>query len=258
MDNLSPYELAQQRIEHRQRRQTYTLAWLILAAISILLTFVAGNCVLPLAGIAVLFAVFSGIDWYFTSRKWTPTLVQVSQEMEWLFGEDWQNATGVYEYSLAMERIHQRRSAQKQFAFHLGFFLVANLFIFGLVVYNLRIFHTAGPSLVLIVPMVWLAVLAYHFIYAFPERRRLRQREQQAGEAIRRELNQMQPTKLKNEDKLKNDAFYTVGDDGELVEVDREVIEDSNPGNDNEGNIVTPEEEARSSNGNESVVDSLN
>lgn len=249
MDNLSPYELAQQRIEQRQRRQTYTQAWLVLAITCFLLTSVAGKCALPLLIISVCFAVYNGIEWY-TSRHWTPPPALVKREMAWLFGEGWQNGTGVYEFSLALERIHKRRRMQRQFTLHLGFFLLANIFILGLFVY------TPGPVVVLIVPAVWLAMLAHHFVSALPTQRRLMQREQRAGEAIQREIEKMQSTKLKNEDKLKNDAYYTVGDDGELVEVDRAVIEDSNPVNDNKENIEPPEETARSSN-DESIEDSL-
>jgi hypothetical protein len=228
MENFSAYELAQQRIEQRQRRRNHTLAWLLVSAVCILLTFVAGNCALPLVMIAFVLAALSGIEWYFTSRHRTPPPSQVNQEMEWLFGEGWQDTAGMHEFSLALERIQKRRVARVKFAFHLGFFLLANAVIVGLASYNLTHFQTPGPVMVFSVPVVWLAVLLYHAVSVFPSQRRLAYREQQAGETIRRELDQMQPAKQKNEDKLKRGAYYTLGDDGELVEVDHETLEDEN------------------------------
>jgi nitrate reductase gamma subunit len=161
MDNFSPYELAQQRFKQRERRETHTLVWLWLAAICVLLAFFAGSWVLLLVILTILFAMYSAIEWYFASRNWTPPLSQVKQEMEWLFGDSWQTAAGVYEFSMAFQRIDNRRMAQTKIAFHLGLFLVANVFIFGLIVYNLENFNTPGPAWALTVPIVWLAVLVY-------------------------------------------------------------------------------------------------
>ena len=226
MEDISTYELAQQRIEQRQRKKNHMLLWLSVAAICILLSFVAGNCVVPPLVIAVIFAVYSGIEWYFTSSHWTPAQAQVEQEMAWLFGEDWQDSAGVYEFSLALERILKRRKARVRFAFHVGIFLLANLFFFILIIFNVHTFHSLPPIMVLAVPVVWFAVLAYRYTFAFPTQRWLAQREQHAGEAIRQELDRLQPSKLKNEDKLKHGVYYALGDDGELVEIEQESLED--------------------------------
>jgi Flp pilus assembly protein TadB len=226
MGNPSAYELAQQRVEGRQRKRNRTVLWAILAAICILLMLVVGGCALPFAFFTLVFAVLSGIEWYSVLKPWTPPPAQVNDEMEWLFGENWQDSAGVHEYSLAFERIRKRRTARVQFFAHLTFFLASNFVIWGLIVYNVRSFATPGPILVVAVPVVWLAVLLYHLITAFPSRRYLIRREIKAGEAIRRELEQMQPAKLKNEDKPKRDAYYTISDDGELVEVDAEAVDD--------------------------------
>lgn len=225
MEDFSAYELAQRRIEKRQRKKTHTITWLILAVICILLILVVGNCAFPLAAIAVLFTVYSGIEWYLASTKWIPPQPQVEQEMEWLFGDGWQNFTGVHEFSLAVERIYNRRKTRGQFAFHLGFFALAHVFIVVLIVYNLTNFHTPGPILVLAIPVVWLAALAIHFSYSFPTQQTLMQREQQAGKAIQKELDQLWSGKLKNEDKLKRDVYYILGDDGELIEVDQNMLD---------------------------------
>jgi hypothetical protein len=225
VEELSAYKLAQRRIEQRQRGKTHTVTWLLLAVVCILLTLVAGGCAFPLTVIAILFAVYSGIEWYFASKKWTPPQPQIEQEMEWLFGEDWQSATGVHEFSLALERIYKRRKIRGQFAFHLGFFGLAHVFIIGLIGYNLNEFYTPGPIFVLPVPIIWLGVLVLHFVYAFPNQKMLMQRERQAGEAIQQELDRLWPSKLKNEDKLKRDVYYMLGDDGELVEVDQNILD---------------------------------
>jgi hypothetical protein len=226
MENLSAYELAQQRVEGRQRNRNRTILWAILAAICILLTLVAGGCALPFAFLTGLFALLSGIEWYSVFKPWSPPPAQMNDEMGWLFGDNWQDTAGVYEYSLAFERIRKRRTARVQFFAHLAFFLVSNFAIWGLILYNVRSFATPGPILVVVVPVVWLAVLLYHLTTAFPSRRYLIRREIHAGEAIRRELDQMQPAKLKNDDKPKRDAYYTISDDGELIEVDAEALED--------------------------------
>jgi predicted nucleic acid-binding Zn ribbon protein len=229
MENLSAYELAQQRVEGRQRKRNRTVIWAILAAICILLTLAVGGCATPFAFFTVVFAVLSGIEWYYASKPWTPPVAQMNDEMEWLFGDNWQDAAGVHEFSLAYERIRKRRTARVQFFAHLAFFLIANFGIWGLILYNVRSFATPGPILVVVVPVVWLAVLLYHLTTAFPSRRYLIRREIKAGEAIRRELEAMQPAKLKNEDKLKRGVHYTISDDGELVEVDPEIAEGEKP-----------------------------
>jgi uncharacterized protein (DUF58 family) len=229
MGNLSAYELAQQRIEQRQRKRNRTVIWAILAAICTLLTLIASSCALPFAFFTVVFALLSGIEWYSVLKPWTPSTSQVNQEMEWLFGENWQDSAGVHEFSLAFERIRKRRTARTQFYAHLAFFLVANCGIWGLILYSVRTFAAPGPIMVVVVSAVWLAVVLYHLASAFPTRRGLEGRERQAGEAIQRELEAMQPAKLKNEDKLKRGVHYTISDDGELVEVDPETFEGEKP-----------------------------
>ncbi|MBZ0297633.1 MAG: 2TM domain-containing protein [Anaerolineae bacterium] len=236
MENPSVYDLAQQYIEQRQRKRDHALFWLVLAALSLLSTFAFAGCLLPLLPIALIFAALSYNE--FTARQWIPPTPQVDQEMEWLFGENWADTADVYEYALALERIRKRRIARSRFVFHLiVFLLVASGFlivIFSFVLVRRTYSGMAEPPLLLLIPLIaWIAMLVYHRNRVFPTQRRLAQRERQAGEAIQRELDQMQPVKLKNEEKLKRDTYYTVGDDGELIEVDSAIFENKNPESDN-------------------------
>ncbi len=226
MENYSAYELAQQRIEQRQRNQNHTLLWLILASMCIVFTMIAGWCVLPITIIAVLFAVSGIIEWYFASPRGSPPLPQIQQEIAWLFGESWESDAGVNEYALALERIHKRRMSSMKFIIHLTLFLMVNGVIINMIINS--IFYNTSQILYLgIIPVAWLVVLINHAIHAFPTQQSLAQREQEAGEIIRREIEQMQPAKRKT--KLKRDVYYVLDDDGELVEVDQEAIENDKP-----------------------------
>ncbi|MBA3873786.1 MAG: hypothetical protein H0X30_32025 [Anaerolineae bacterium] len=49
-------------------------------------------------------------------------------------------------------------------------------------------------------------------------------REMEYGQTIKSELTSLQPEKLKEKEKLKRGKYYQVGDDGELEEVEDEIL----------------------------------
>ncbi len=149
--------------------------------------------------------------------------------MTWLFGERWQDSAGVHEYSLALERILKLQKGRIEFFLHLALFVGVTLSLLVLVNSSMEPGYEYPPIGLFAFALIWLIVLALHANSVFPMRKNLMLREQEAGRAIQEELAHLQNIKRKNDDKLKRDAYYQIGDDGELIEVEQKRLR-ANPG----------------------------
>ena len=77
---------------------------------------------------------------------------------------------------------------------------------------------------------IWLIILIRQGREAFPSHRALERRERAFGSNLRREFRFMQPESPKTKEKLKRGMYYTIGDDGELVEVEEDkAVDDEKP-----------------------------
>jgi hypothetical protein len=123
------------------------------------------------------------------------------------------------EYMLAQERIRRRRIKRSYFYLHLIVYLLVNAALLYLLIGSFARITSAPLGCMVLLPFVWLAFLGGHGLLAFPSRRRLARREQQIGQAIQAELQQLEPEMAKHKEKPKRDVQYTVGEDGELVEI---------------------------------------
>jgi hypothetical protein len=233
MEQLSGYEIAQKRIEGRQRQRSLFGIWiglLILSALLFLLggTMVAG-CTVPMLVIFGFLAVMEGIQLYFASPRRAPSPAMVTDEMGWLFGDDWRDMAGTQEFMLAQERIRRRRIRQGYFYLDMVVFLLVNAIFWYFAIDSLAnkvsTFSGAMGCLVLFA-FGWLTFLAGHGIMVFPSRRRLVRQERKIGQAILAELQSSVPEIEKRKEKPKDDIQYRVGEDGELVEIEDEFTFD--------------------------------
>src|SRR5262249_35789585 len=128
MEQPSDYELAQRRIEQRERRRErfkMSLTLLIFAGLITLLarSMSVGLCAYPvMCGLVVLLA-FDGLEVYYLSPEHTPDQATIEQQMIWLFGYTWREYTGTEEYALAQGRIRLRRVRRWYFFIHSLLFL---------------------------------------------------------------------------------------------------------------------------------------
>jgi hypothetical protein len=80
--------------------------------------------------------------------------------------------------------------------------------------------------LCLSVPILWtIFLLLPHALQAFPTDGMLVRRERKVARKLQAEIDSVHPDKLKNDEKLKRDKRYIVGDDGELEEVEDEITQ---------------------------------
>jgi hypothetical protein len=215
------YELAQKRIQARTHKRNNTIVLVMFIVLAIIVCLLAGTSFfldwLPLILSASLFAASNAVDLYYHSPAHQLSSEVVSQEMAWLFGDNWHELSGSEEYALAQDRVCERQIGRWRLFAHLLIYGLALGFVF------LRV-HPTGPISYILFGL-WFLVLFYHFRYAFPSPDDLARRERKAGEAIRRELELLTPEKRKHEEKPKR--AYALGDDGEIVELEEvEVVDE--------------------------------
>ena len=224
MQPTSEFELAQKRFKERQRNQFLMIAWFALFCTTMITNVIFGGIVewwVPLEMFTLIMAVRKLLQIRYSSPIRTIRVGLIEQEMEWLFGEDWHDYTGAQEYIFAQDRIRKRRMERWGFALHLFAFALAVAFAVNMVLFFAK-YGQPGGEICLAAPLIWFAfLLVPHLLRVFPFKFMLARREQNLGETLRLELQRMQPEKRKNEDKPKRNVAYTVGDDGELIEVDR-------------------------------------
>ena len=222
MAQLTEFDLAQKRLKERQRMRTFLILWLafLLGALFLMVIFPSGSGLWIILGlIAGVLAASNGLQLRISSPNRMPRPELVEQEMSWLFGEDWRDFTSAQEYAFAQDRIRQRRLGRFGLLLHLIVFVPSAAYLV-LIGTFLRSYGEALGNAALIVPFAWLiGLLIPHAWRAFPTKGMLARREQKAGSELLLELRRMRPEKLKNDEKLKRGVQYTVGDDGELVEV---------------------------------------
>jgi hypothetical protein len=223
MEQLSGYEIAQKRIEERQRKRHRVSVWVVLMIVLTITSLIAGprlfGCSVPLIVSFGFFAIMDGIQLYSVSSRRAPTPEMVDDQMAWLFGDDWRDIAGTQEYMLAQERIRRRRVRRSYFYLHLATFLLVNA---GLLLLLIESFtrSTSAFGCMLLFPFIWLVFLAGHGFMVFPTRQRLVRQERQFGLRLQTELQQSIPEISKRKEKPKRELQYRIGEDGELEEVE--------------------------------------
>lgn len=139
---------------------------------------------------------------------------QLEQEMYWLFGEDWRDMATPAEYTFALSRLQQRR--QGRGCFFLGTIIGTLLlcwwfpFILGVPYLLGVLFFPLGAILAVALVLIPLGLYFAYALSQFPSTYALSKREREAG---RQFLVQTYGT-------VKRKRRLTLGDDGELVEVE--------------------------------------
>jgi len=223
MQPYSDYEIAQRRIIERQRKKTQFRTSLLFLVIPIFITLIsigAGVCTIPLAVVAGLFVIANGIDLYYLSPEHAPDENEVEQEMEWLFGDDWQDQASTQAFALAQDRIRKRRIGKWSFVGHLFLFVPINALIIMTASTQKRYTDSA---ILLLIAFVWVIIFINHARSTFPRKQTLANREIKYGTTLHYELARLQTAQSKPKEKLKRGKYYEVGDDGELVEVEEEI-----------------------------------
>lgn len=219
------YKLAEARLQQRRTKRHYFSMWVALLLTFILLMLAGDSSInaliVPITLILGAFVAMRGYDLYREDHPNVGSQKRIEQEMSWLFGEDWQESADISAYTVAENRIKARQRERWLFLAHLLVFIPFNTVI-AFTLSNM-IQNGASP-LMWFLPLGWLGIIIWQGFYAFPPSAWLIKREQKAGEALREEVERLQPLVLKNGEKLKRDAFYTVGEDGELVELSAEEI----------------------------------
>ncbi len=224
MQPYSDYEIAQRRIAERQRKKTQFRTSIVFMVILILLTVIgreAGACIIPLAIVAGIFVVANGIELYYATPNHAPPENEMDQEMEWLFGDDWQNHVTAQARALAQDRIRKRRINKWGFAEHLLLFIPIN----GWLIFTATKNQYSGQGFVFLVIISWSVIFLNHARLAFPTQSMLAKREINLGKTLQVELAYLQPDHLKPKEKLKRGKYYQVGDDGELEEVEDDALQ---------------------------------
>ena len=128
----SDYEIAQRRINERQRKKTQFRTSLFFLAIAILITLIstnAGYCTIPLAILAAFLSTANGIELYYTTPSHAPSEAEIEQETLWLFGEDRHELLSAQAHMFAQDRIRKRRIEKWRFVGHLLLFIPLDGFI---------------------------------------------------------------------------------------------------------------------------------
>lgn len=237
MEQLSGYEIAQQRIESRQRRRYRVGVWIVLCILAGIFLLLGGRttagCAVPLLASFAFFAFMDGIQLYFASARRAPSPENVADEMGWLFGEDWRDIAGTQEFMLAQERIRRRRIRKAYFFLDVLAFFLGNTALFLLAASSAA---ASTMGCLLIFAIGWLIFLGGHGLMALPTRRRLARQESKFGQAVLAEMQRSTPDIGKRKEKPKNDVQYRIGEDGELEEVKYEFTfdDDEKPKHDQE------------------------
>jgi hypothetical protein len=218
VEQLSGYEIAQQRIEARQKQRFRAGIAFAMFFLLLFLTLLAGpaayGCLVPLILTFGLLALFGAAQLYYASPRGAPSIRVVEDQMNWLFGDGWRDVAGTNEFILAQERIRRRRTRRTQFYFHLTIFILAAIAMMPLLISGIP-----SGSLLLLFPLIWLSIVIAHGLDACPSRGRLESEERQIGQAILTELDHSARDIEKRKEKPKNDVRYAIGEDGELVEI---------------------------------------
>ncbi|MEZ4671663.1 MAG: hypothetical protein R3E39_27480 [Anaerolineae bacterium] len=223
---LSEFELAQKRLALRQRHRMFMLLWLGVFGVLVFLTIPFGGAVagslLPLTLFTLFMTIFYGLQTYYSSPGRIIKQPLIEQEMTWLFGETWQENTGSFEYTFAQDRIRLRRRNRWLFFLHLLVYVPVNAFVlYGIFDFAVKYREPTMQTICLPIPILWtLVLLLPHALQAFPTDGMLARRERKVAQTLQAEINNMYPTKAKNEEKAKTEKHFRVGDDGELVELD--------------------------------------
>ncbi|MEO8394170.1 MAG: hypothetical protein ABI700_14365 [Chloroflexota bacterium] len=224
MHPSSDFELAQKRLKARQRKQFLLTLWLIVVCAMIGANVIFGDqgeCWTTLTMGAGLMAITKLIQLYYESVRRPLGDELIAREMEWLFEADWRNTTGAEEYTFAQDRIRKRRLDRWMYGF--SFLIIVPLALVCIsALITFQGYGQSGAEGVIIIGLLIMSFLAIRQgRRVFASEGMLATRERKVGDALRRELQRMHPPeKRKNEEKRKREVEYTVGDDGELVEVD--------------------------------------
>ena len=224
MQPYSDYEIAQRRIAERQSNKSRFRILLAVLAILVFITLVSGEsafCTLPIGIITALFVLVYGIEMYYTTPNHAPSEAEVKQEMGWLFGQDWQEQFSTQAHAFAEDRIRKRRTGKWGFLGHFLLYMPVNGWIF---VTALQDQHTPEGYIIFILA-IWFILFVAHAQSTYPTRQVLEKREKKFGKTLQFELERLQPEKSKPKEKLKRDKQYRLGDDGELVEVEDEIVQ---------------------------------
>lgn len=229
--DLTEFELAARRIERRRRNVTQLTISIIMTALFIALYGVAGPgyaCFGILIPITFFFVVARTIELYHESPRHLPSQERTEHQLTLLFGEDWRETTGIKEYALAQDRLIRYGKKRWWFVIHL---LIA---VPSIILISIALINTLPPGgimwMVLGLLPIWLIILIRQGREAFPSHRALERRERAFGSNLRREFRFMQPESPKTKEKLKRGMYYTIGDDGELVEVEEDkAVDDEKP-----------------------------
>lgn len=224
MAYISDYEIAKRHAEQRQRKRRQFNFFL--AAFGIVLCFgvnflgtIIPTCMLVLMSVVGLAVVAHAIELQLTAPQRQLSTALVEQELEWLFGQDWQNCTSSVEYAFARDRVLKRQGARAIFPFHA---LIFAIFYSAFVSWLSGIFAFAPaiePKWLIFLPLVWLFFLGRHAWNSFATRGMLQRRERAVAQAVERKLQSIQSHKIIEPDTLKPGAHFVISDDGELVEV---------------------------------------
>ncbi len=219
MTNQADFELAQRRIEERDRRRNVFYVWRTLLIILIMANLFGGGAIhgflVPITALVGLITAFRGIQVYYESPRRSPSAHLVEQELNWLYGDNWRGSTSAHEYALAESRIRERRMERWRFALHLLVYIPINTSLVALV-WTFINYNEPSGIWIAIFPAAWTIFLIRHAIVAFPTSGMLRRRERAAGRAMDLTLQEVQHVKRKRGEKPKQ---LVLGDDGELVEI---------------------------------------
>jgi hypothetical protein len=220
---IADHQIIQRRMEHHRRR--LSLLYLLLAGFTFLVCVGLSigrffpQCVVPALILVSLGAVAQSIAIYIAAPGRNISTALVEQELQWLFGEDWQNSTGSVEFAFAQDRVVQRQVRRATFPVHVLMFS-AFYGTLGMVINGLPDILRGGlTALFGAVAAVWLAFLVLHALWAFEPKKILERRERSAAQATERQIKASQASVATVDETLKPGAHYAVSDDGELVEV---------------------------------------
>lgn len=219
------YKLAEKSLKKRQTKRYYFSMWSALLVTLVLLALAGDSQInrylIPLIMGVGAFVAIRAYDLYREARPDTGYHQRLEEEMTWLFGEGWRESTDTAAYAVAENRMKARQRERWLFLPHLLTFIPFNTVM---VLSLMTMIQNGASPLLFFIPLGWLAIIIWHGLYAFPPAGWLAQRERKAGEALQQEMERLQTLPLKNGDKLKRDVLYTVGEDGELVELSEEEV----------------------------------
>ncbi len=226
MQPYSDYEIAQRRITERHKKKNhFQMALVFLAVPTFLIVFSPDisvkQCMIPIAVVIGIFVIRGWIELYYARPEHTPSRLEVEQEIEWLFEEHQLEDLGVQAYALAHDRIRKRRVGRWRFFAHLLLFILIDTLI---VVAATKQKYPTDAGILLLIAFMWLVIIINHARSTFLSKRALARQEINFGKSLHIELTNLKPEKAKNKEKLKRGKYYQVGDDGELEEVEDEVV----------------------------------